>query len=84
MSIYFESSDQMDCDSVTQPMFFNMSSSGHGGTPTIVTGSIKCLTVDPSTVPPAEIPGVAIRTWRWKTTLNNVHDATRRYFDYHD
>ena len=75
VDIYFEFSDLMDCDSVTQSMSFNMSSSGHGGTPTIASGSVQCLTMDPSTVPPAELPGVAISAWYWKATLNDVQDG---------
>ena len=73
VDIYFEFSDLMDCDSVAESMSFNMSSSGHGGTPTIASGSVQCLKMDPNTVPPAELPGVS--AWYWKATLNNVQDG---------
>ena len=75
VSIRFEFSDLMDCNSVTQSMSFNLSSSGHGGTPAVDTNSVQCLTMDPSTVPPAEIPGVAISQWYWTATLTNVADG---------
>ena len=75
VNIRFEFSDPMDCDSVTQSMSFNMSSSGHGGTPTIATNSVQCLTMDPNDVPPAELPGVVISAWYWTATLNNVPDG---------
>ena len=75
VDIRFEFSDPMDCDSVTQSVSFNMSSSGHGGTPSIATGSVQCLTMNPNDVPPAEIPGVVISSWYWKATLNNVPDG---------
>ena len=75
VNIQFEFSQPMDCQSVTQSMSFNMSSSGHGGNPTIDTNSVQCLTMDPSTVPPAELPGVAISAWYWNATLNDVQDG---------
>ena len=75
VDIRFEFSTPMDCDSVTKSMSFNMSSSGHGGTPTIAQGSVKCLTMDPDDVPPASIPGVAVSEWYWAATLNNVPDG---------
>lgn len=75
VTICFEFSTPMDCDSVTQAMSFNMSSSGHGGTPMVATGSVQCLTMDPKDVPPAEIPGVVISEWYWQATLNNVPDG---------
>jgi alpha-1,3-glucan synthase len=75
VDIRFEFSDPMDCDGVTQSMSFNMSSSGHGGSPAIAVGSVKCLTMDPNDVPPAAIPGVSISEWYWSATLNNVADG---------
>lgn len=75
VDIRFEFSDPMDCDSVTQSMSFNMSSSGQGGAPTIAQGSVTCLTMDPNDVPPAAIPGVAVSGWYWTATLNNVADG---------
>ena len=75
VNIYFEFSTPMDCDSVTKSMTFNMSSSGHGGSPAVVPGSVKCLTMDPNDVPPASIPGVSISEWYWMATLNDVADG---------
>jgi alpha-1,3-glucan synthase len=75
VTIRFEFSDLMDCDSVTQSMSLNISSSGHGSTPTISTNSVQCLTMNPNDVPPADIPGVAVSTWYWTATLNNVPDG---------
>lgn len=75
VDIRFEFSDPMDCDSVTQSISFNMSSSGHGGSPTIVQNSVRCLTMDPNDVPPAAIPGVSVSEWYWTATLNNVADG---------
>ena len=42
VSIRLEFSDLMDCNSVTQSMSFNLSSSGHGGTPVIDSNSVQC------------------------------------------
>jgi alpha-1,3-glucan synthase len=75
VDVRFEFSDPMDCDSVTQSMSFNMSSSGHGGSPAIVTSSVKCLTMDPKDVPPASITGVSVSQWYWAATLNNIADG---------
>jgi alpha-1,3-glucan synthase len=75
VTVHFEFSDLMDCDSVTQSVSFNMSSSGHGGTPTVAPNSVQCLTMDPNDVPPAELPGVVISQWYWTATLNNVPDG---------
>ena len=75
VNVRFEFSDPMDCDGVTQSMSFNMSSSGHGGNPAIVPGSVQCLTMNPNDVPPADLPGVAVSAWYWTATLNNVADG---------
>ena len=75
VALRFEFSQPMDCDSVTQSMTFNMSSSGHGGSPAIVQGSVNCLTMNPGDVPPAAIPGVTISAWYWTGTLSNVADG---------
>ena len=75
VDIRFEFSDPMDCDSVTQSMSFNMSSSGHGSTPAIAQATVRCLTMDPKDVPPSAIPGVSVSQWYWTATLNNVPDG---------
>ena len=75
VDIRFEFSTPMDCDSVTKSISFNMSSSGHGSTPTIAQGTVRCLTMDPKDVPPAAIPGVSVSEWYWTATLNNVADG---------
>ena len=75
VNIRFEFSDPMDCESVTDTMSFNMSSSGHGGSPAIAPNSVECLTMDPNDVPPAALPGVSVSGWYWTATLNNVADG---------
>ena len=52
-----------------------MSSSGHGGTPSIAQGSVKCLTMDPKDVPPAAISGISVSQWYWAATLNDLADG---------
>lgn len=75
IDITLEFSDSMDCDSVTQAILFNMSSSGHGGNPTIVSSSISCINIDPSKADPPNIVGAAISAWSWSATLQNVPDG---------
>ena len=75
VALRFEFFQPMDCDGVTQSMSFNMSSSGHGGSPATVQGSVNCLTMNPGDVPPAAIPGVTISAWYWTGTLSNVADG---------
>ena len=75
VSIRFEFSALMDCNSVSQSMSFNLSSSSLGGTAAIDPNSVQCLMMDPSTVPPAEIPEVAIYQWYWTARLTNVADG---------
>jgi alpha-1,3-glucan synthase len=75
VDITFEFSTAMDCNSVTQGIAFNMSSSGHGGNPTILPSSVVCATINPSQVPPSVISGVAVSAWSWSATLQNVPDG---------
>lgn len=75
IDITFEFSQLMDCDSVTQAISFNMSSSGHGGNPTILSSSISCVNIDPSNADPPKIVGAAISAWSWSGTLQNVPDG---------
>ena len=75
VDITLEFSDLMDCNSVTQGISFNMSSSGHGGNPTILVSSISCVNIDPSKADPPTIVGAAISAWSWSATLQNVPDG---------
>jgi alpha-1,3-glucan synthase len=73
--IVIEFSTPMDCDSVTSAISFNMSSSGHGGNPTILASSIKCATMDPTNATPSNVVGADLSGWSWSATLQNFHDG---------
>lgn len=63
----------MSCDSVTNSLTFNMSSSGIGGQPTLDLSSVKCNAVtNPVTSTLAVAPP---STWSWSATLTNVPDG---------
>ncbi|KAG5635486.1 hypothetical protein H0H81_011072, partial [Sphagnurus paluster] len=61
----------MDCNSVTQSMSFNMSSSGKGGPPTVT--NVQCANI--ASPEPANIPGVSTSQWSWSATLVNFPDG---------
>jgi alpha-1,3-glucan synthase len=73
IDIVLEFNTEMSCTSVTNGISFNMSSSGHGSTPTINTGSIKCANVTNPVEP--TLPGDSPSIWSWSATLVNVPDG---------
>ena len=73
VDIRLEFNMPMDCTSVTNSISFNMSSSGHGGTPSINTGSVKCQTIQNPT--PATLSGADASLWYWSATLQNFPDG---------
>ncbi|GJE90808.1 apha amylase catalytic domain and glycogen synthase DULL1-like domain-containing protein [Phanerochaete sordida] len=73
VDIVLEFNMAMDCDSVTQSLAFNMSSSGQGSTPTVNAGSINCGTIQNPTY--SLINGVDASMWSWSATLQNVPDG---------
>lgn len=75
VDVVLEFSTLMDCDGVTAAISFNMSSSGHGGNPSILTSSIKCANIDPANAFPSTIVGADISAWSWAATLQNVPDG---------
>ncbi|KNZ71786.1 Cell wall alpha-1,3-glucan synthase mok13 [Termitomyces sp. J132] len=71
VDISLEFNAAMDCDSVTNSISFNMSSSGIGTAPTIT--NVHCGTVDnPDT---SNLPGVSTSQWAWSATLRNFPDG---------
>jgi alpha-1,3-glucan synthase len=70
--IAFEFNTEMNCDSVTKSITFKMSSSGHGGNPTI-TGA-KCGPVKPDPKQ-SRITGVSPSAFKWEATLTNLPDG---------
>ncbi|TFK42547.1 hypothetical protein BDQ12DRAFT_281172 [Crucibulum laeve] len=69
--ISLEFSVEMNCDSVTNSISLNMSSSGHGGVPKI--SNIYCGVMTNSD--PSKIPGAANSQWAWSATLQNFPDG---------
>jgi alpha-1,3-glucan synthase len=61
----------MNCDSVTKSMSFNMSSSGHGGNPTV--NNVNCGKVANPDL--ARISGASTSAWSWSATLQNFPDG---------
>lgn len=73
VDISLEFSFAMDCNSVTQSISFNMSSSGTGGNPSIQQGSVQCgVVANPS---PSRITGVSNSQWVWSATLVDFPDG---------
>jgi len=73
LNLLLEFNLPMSCDSVTNSLTFNMSSSGIGGQPTLDAGSIECAAVtNPVTSTLAVAPP---STWSWSATLTNVPDG---------
>ncbi|KAJ3541757.1 hypothetical protein NM688_g6042 [Phlebia brevispora] len=73
IDISLEFNVAMDCDSVTNSISFNMSSSGKGGTPSLNTGSVQCGNV--SNPDPMSIYGADTSAWSWSATLESVPDG---------
>ncbi|KAG2054499.1 hypothetical protein BDR06DRAFT_1007670 [Suillus hirtellus] len=63
----------MSCDSVTQSLLFNMSSSGIGGQPMLNLTSVICNTVMNPTM--SSVAGTPHSQWSWSGTLTNVLDG---------
>ncbi|KAF8825486.1 hypothetical protein HHX47_DHR6000210 [Lentinula edodes] len=61
----------MDCDSVTNSITLNMSTSGHGSAPSI--GNVSCLSVSP--LNSTGLSGVPQTAWVWNATLTNFPDG---------
>ncbi|KAI0950602.1 hypothetical protein AcV7_009015 [Taiwanofungus camphoratus] len=73
LDISLEFNVEMSCDSVTNSLTLNMSSSGNGTTPTIDQSSIKCAAV--TGTEPIQVSGVSTSVWSWSATLQNVPDG---------
>jgi len=73
LNVSLEFDVAMSCDSVTNSMTFNMSSSGVGANPTILQSSIVCANV--TNPDPSMISGGSISQWSWSATLQNVPDG---------
>jgi alpha-1,3-glucan synthase len=73
VDISFEFNTEMSCDSVTNAMTFNMSSSGKGGNPSVQPGSIVCGAV--TNPDPSNLPGGSTSVWAWSATLQNMPDG---------
>ncbi|EPT06178.1 hypothetical protein FOMPIDRAFT_68356 [Fomitopsis schrenkii] len=72
IQITLEFNTEMNCNSVSQSISLNMSTSGTGSTPTL--SSANCGSVS-NTTPPAEVYGASVSTWSWTATLENVPDG---------
>jgi alpha-1,3-glucan synthase len=71
VDITLEFNMAMDCSSVTQSISLNMSSSGHGSTPTIT--NVNCQTIQNPVY--SDVVGVDASMWSWSATLQNVPDG---------
>ncbi|THH30758.1 hypothetical protein EUX98_g3423 [Antrodiella citrinella] len=71
LDVTLEVNVPMDCDTVAAAISFNMSSSGHGGSPSI--GTPKCGNV--TNPDPASVANADISQFSWSTTLTNVPDS---------
>lgn len=77
VSIGFEFNMPMECDSVTQALSFEVSSSSpNTGGPTFDQSNVVCEPVD--NPDPPSVSGVDLSAWRWSVTLNNVPDGIIR------
>ena len=72
LEITLEFNMPMDCATITAGVSFNMSSSGHGGNPTI-SGTPTCGTV--TNPDPARIQNSDLSEYFWTATLQNVPDG---------
>jgi alpha-1,3-glucan synthase len=73
VDVRLEFSVEMNCQSVTNALSFNMSSSGKGGNPSIDGSSVQCAPV--TDAEPAKIPGASISVWAWSATIQDVADG---------
>ena len=73
INIVLEFTSAMSCNSVTNSLSFNMSSSGTGGQPTLDTSSVACNTVTNPVM--SSITAVVPSAFSWSATLNNVPDG---------
>lgn len=71
VDIILEFNMEMDCQSITQSISLNMSSSGHGSTPSITNPQCQVIQ-NPSF---SEINGVDASMFQWNATLTNVPDG---------
>ena len=73
VDISFEYNVAMNCDSITNGLTFQMSSSGKGGNVTFNAANVQCGAVQ--NPDPVRIPGSETSAWSWSVTLNNVPDG---------
>ncbi|TDL24794.1 glycoside hydrolase family 13/glycosyltransferase family 5 protein [Rickenella mellea] len=73
IDISLEFNVPMNCDSVTNSLSFNVSSSGKGGPPTLDKTTVKCTNM--TGVPPSIVQGAAASAWQWNATLTNLPDG---------
>ncbi|KAH7889233.1 glycoside hydrolase family 13/glycosyltransferase family 5 protein [Phlebopus sp. FC_14] len=73
INIILEFNVAMACNSVTNSITLNMSSSGIGGQPTLDTNTVVCNSVTTPVISP--IPGVPPSAFSWSATLRNVPDG---------
>lgn len=73
IDVSFEYNIEMDCNSLTNALTFQTSSSGKGGNVTVDPNSIKCGAVQ--NPDPALIFATQTSVWSWSGTLNNVPDG---------
>ncbi|KAG1859045.1 glycoside hydrolase family 13/glycosyltransferase family 5 protein [Suillus tomentosus] len=73
VNLVLEFNVAMSCDSVTQSLSFNMSSSGIGGQPTLNLTSVVCDAVTNPTI--SSVVGTPYSQWSWSGTLTDVSDG---------
>ncbi|KAF8580884.1 glycosyltransferase family 5 protein [Ramaria rubella] len=73
IAISFEYNLEMNCQSLTNALTFNMSSSGQAGNVSFNADAVQCGPVQ--NPDPTIIPGSQISAWSWSVTLNNVPDG---------
>ncbi|KAF9464738.1 modular protein with glycoside hydrolase family 13 and glycosyltransferase family 5 domains [Collybia nuda] len=71
IDISLEFNVAMDCDSVTQSISLDMTSSGKGGAPKLT--NVNCGAV--AKPDPARLPGGAASIWAWSATLRDFPDG---------
>lgn len=71
VNIALEFNVPMDCNSVTQSVSLNVSSSGKGGTPAIT--NVQCNAV--TNPDPAKIVGADVSNWTWTGTVTGLPDG---------
>ncbi|KAL1701405.1 glycoside hydrolase family 13 and glycosyltransferase family 5 protein [Schizophyllum commune] len=71
VDITLEFNVEMDCDSVTNAIALNMSSSGHGNAPSVANINCGAVQNPDATI----IPGDTVSAWSWSATLNNFPDG---------